>query len=96
MNGGASVADLRAASSISVTRRSPTGVAQEAAAPANPYYRAEFHFMPGWIALRFYRIRSRLFSISRKWTKAQAIQLCWRARLIGAAVRSRPPDNSMR
>jgi peptidoglycan lytic transglycosylase len=28
-------------------------VVQEAAAPANPYYRAEFHFMPGWIALRF-------------------------------------------
>jgi soluble lytic murein transglycosylase len=27
-------------------------VVQEAAAPANPYYRAEFHFMPGWIALR--------------------------------------------
>jgi soluble lytic murein transglycosylase len=24
-----------------------------AALPANPYYRAEFHFMPGWIALRF-------------------------------------------
>jgi len=28
-------------------------VVSEAAAPANPYYRAEFHFMPGWIALRF-------------------------------------------
>ena len=28
-------------------------IVQEAAAPANPYYRAEFHFMPGWIALRF-------------------------------------------
>jgi soluble lytic murein transglycosylase len=28
-------------------------VVREAAAPANPYYRAEFHFMPGWIALRF-------------------------------------------
>jgi soluble lytic murein transglycosylase len=28
-------------------------VVQEAAAPANPYYRAEFYFMPGWIALRF-------------------------------------------
>jgi len=28
-------------------------VVQEAAAPANRYYRAEFHFMPGWIALRF-------------------------------------------
>ena len=28
-------------------------VVQEAAAPANPYYRAEFHFMAGWIALRF-------------------------------------------
>jgi soluble lytic murein transglycosylase len=28
-------------------------VVQEAAAPANPYYRAEFRFMPGWIALRF-------------------------------------------
>ena len=28
-------------------------VVREAARPANPYYRAEFHFMPGWIALRF-------------------------------------------
>ena len=28
-------------------------VVDELAAPANPYYRAEFHFMPGWIALRF-------------------------------------------
>ena len=28
-------------------------VVHEAAAPANPYYRAELHFMPGWIALRF-------------------------------------------
>jgi soluble lytic murein transglycosylase len=28
-------------------------VVQEAAAPANPYYRAEFRFMAGWIALRF-------------------------------------------
>jgi soluble lytic murein transglycosylase len=28
-------------------------VVRDAASPANPYYRAEFHFMPGWIALRF-------------------------------------------
>ena len=28
-------------------------VVREAARPANPYYRAEIHFMPGWIALRF-------------------------------------------
>ena len=28
-------------------------IVREAAPPANPYYRAEFHFMPGWIALRF-------------------------------------------
>ncbi len=28
-------------------------VLREAAPPANPYYRAEFHFMAGWIALRF-------------------------------------------
>jgi soluble lytic murein transglycosylase len=28
-------------------------VVHEAAVPANPYYRADFHFMPGWIALRF-------------------------------------------
>ena len=28
-------------------------VVREAAVPANPYYRAEFHFMAGWIALRF-------------------------------------------
>jgi len=28
-------------------------VVAEAALPANPYYRADFHFMSGWIALRF-------------------------------------------
>jgi soluble lytic murein transglycosylase len=28
-------------------------IVREAAPPANPYYRAEFHFMTGWIALRF-------------------------------------------
>jgi soluble lytic murein transglycosylase-like protein len=28
-------------------------VVRHAATPANPYYRAEFHFMAGWIALRF-------------------------------------------
>jgi soluble lytic murein transglycosylase len=28
-------------------------VVHKAAAPANPYYRAESQFMPGWIALRF-------------------------------------------
>jgi soluble lytic murein transglycosylase len=28
-------------------------VVREAAPPANPYYRVEFHFMAGWIALRF-------------------------------------------
>jgi soluble lytic murein transglycosylase len=28
-------------------------VVRDAAPPANPYYRAEFHFMSGWIALRF-------------------------------------------
>jgi soluble lytic murein transglycosylase len=28
-------------------------VVRQSAAPANPYYRAEYHFMAGWIALRF-------------------------------------------
>jgi soluble lytic murein transglycosylase len=28
-------------------------VVRQSAPPANPYYRAEFHFMAGWIALRF-------------------------------------------
>ena len=28
-------------------------IVREAARPANPYYRADFHFMAGWIALRF-------------------------------------------
>jgi soluble lytic murein transglycosylase-like protein len=28
-------------------------VVREAPSPANPYYRAEYHFMAGWIALRF-------------------------------------------
>jgi soluble lytic murein transglycosylase len=30
-------------------------VVRKSAPPANPYYRAEFHFMAGWIALRFLR-----------------------------------------
>ena len=29
-------------------------VVRHSALPANPYYRAEFHFMAGWIALRFF------------------------------------------
>jgi len=28
-------------------------VVHDAAVPANPYYRAEYYFLPGWIALRF-------------------------------------------
>ena len=28
-------------------------IVREAAPPANPYYRAEYHFIAGWIALRF-------------------------------------------
>ena len=28
-------------------------VVRQAAAPANPYYRAEYHFLAGWLALRF-------------------------------------------
>jgi soluble lytic murein transglycosylase-like protein len=28
-------------------------IVREATPPANPYYRAEYHFMAGWIALRF-------------------------------------------
>jgi soluble lytic murein transglycosylase len=28
-------------------------VVRHAALPADPYYRADFHFMPGWIALRY-------------------------------------------
>lgn len=28
-------------------------IVREAAAPANPYYRAEYHFMAGWLVLRF-------------------------------------------
>ena len=28
-------------------------IVRDSAPPANPYYRAEYHFMAGWIALRF-------------------------------------------
>ena len=28
-------------------------IAREAAVPSNPYYRSEYHFLAGWIALRF-------------------------------------------
>jgi soluble lytic murein transglycosylase len=33
--------------------RSAYQIARAAAPPANPYYRAEVHFMAGWVALRF-------------------------------------------
>ena len=56
MNGGASVAYSLADSSISVISKPPIRFVREAAPPANPYYRAEFHFMAGWIALRFMSI----------------------------------------
>ena len=52
-NGGASVACSPASCSTSAMRRPPIEVVRAAALPANPYYRAEFHFMAGWIALRF-------------------------------------------
>ena len=43
----------RASCSTSATRQTAYRVVRDAALPANPYYRAEFHFMAGWIALRF-------------------------------------------
>ena len=36
-------------------------VVTRSALPANPYYRAEFHFMAGWIALRFLRDPGKAF-----------------------------------
>ena len=53
MNGGVSVACWRAGFLICVMQGRPTALSMKLPIPANPYYRAEFHFMPGWIALRF-------------------------------------------
>jgi hypothetical protein len=53
MNGGESVVRWRADCSISVIPTPPIASCTKRRRPANPYYRAEFHFMPGWIALRF-------------------------------------------
>ena len=53
MNGGASGGFWPAGSSTSANSETAYRVVREAAPPANPYYRAEFHFMAGWIALRF-------------------------------------------
>ena len=37
-------------------------VVRDAAIPSNPYYRSEYHFMAGWIALRFLNDPARAFT----------------------------------
>ena len=55
-------------------------VVREAAPPANPHYRAEFHFMAGWIALRFLGDPStRAGAFPAMSTKAPLIRLSSRA-----------------
>jgi soluble lytic murein transglycosylase len=51
-NGGASAALWRKLLDIGDAANAYE-VVRTAATPANPYYRAEFHHMAGWIALRF-------------------------------------------
>ncbi len=51
----------------------------DAAAPANEYYRAEFHFMAGWIALRFLNDPTAALT-------GRPIPSCWRGLAIGEAV----------
>ena len=51
-------------------------IVREAAAPANPYYRAEYHFMAGWIALRFLKDPIKRLATSPMSTKALAIRSC--------------------
>ena len=53
MNGGASGALLARGLIDLGDSKTAYRVVCEAALPANRYYRAEFHFMAGWIALRF-------------------------------------------
>ncbi len=53
MNGGASVASWLEELIDLGDAKTAYRVVREAAAPANPYYRAEYHFMAGWVALRF-------------------------------------------
>src|SRR6516162_5195215 len=85
MNGGASVAYLRAGSSISVTRRSPTALSRKRRLPPIPIIVQNFTSCRAGSRCVLCRIRSRPFSILRKSTKAQAIRLCWRGRAFEAA-----------
>ncbi len=52
-NGGANAARWPESFSTSTMPKPPIRWWPRSALPANPYYRAEFHFMAGWIALRF-------------------------------------------
>ena len=53
MNGGASAACWPAGSLICGDSQTAYRVVRDAPLPANLYYRAEYHFMAGWIAFRF-------------------------------------------
>ena len=52
-------------------------VVQHSAPPANPYYRAEFHFMAGWIALRFLHAPVKaLEHFARRWRGDRSYRNC--------------------
>jgi hypothetical protein len=71
-------------------------VVREAAPPVNPYYRAEFHFMPGWIALRFLNDPSAAMEHFARIDETRRIPSFARVLLIGAAALPRPPVISTR
>ena len=65
-------------------------VVRDAAVPSNPYYRSEYHFMAGWIALRFLNDPADgARRTSPTLTRVRAIRSCWRAPPIGVAERPR-------
>jgi hypothetical protein len=71
-------------------------VVREAAPPGNPYYRAEYHFMAGWIALRFLNDPSTALGHFARIDEGSTEPIVRAVLLTGAAAQPKLPDDSKR
>ena len=71
-------------------------VVRPAAMPANEHYRADYHFMCGWIALRFLNDPAIAQAHFVHIDDGATIPSCWRGRTIGARVPPRPSARKTR
>ena len=71
-------------------------VIRPAAPPANEYYRADVHFMCGWIALRYLDDPKTAAAHFALIDDGRPIRSCWRGRTTGADAPPKPSATRMR